>query len=326
MTSENDNDRIMLGRLAHEHLGGHAGDYAVSGPLQQRANSRLYRIDNSHLPFSLAAKFCLLPGRAQADAATAVEQFNALEQVNQRLCHPVFNVIQPVLTKPELGLLLMEWIEAPSLTSYFRCSISRQQQLNGLKSAGNWLAHFHQSGPLASGNFDWQHKQKEARQLQSQALANAIFHRAANLLVKTSTHLQTVTVQRSWLHGDFKTDNILIQPQRVVGIDIALRNLNAIEYDIAQFLNQLALLWHAPQRGWHILPAKEFSETFLKAYQSIQPQVNPFLIAWLRLFLVLSLWQLHCDASPQSIKRFVLHRLFAKVSDQCVRQLAAQSD
>ncbi len=320
-------ERSLLGEVAHEHWGGQLGSYIVSGPLQQRTHSRFYKIENPHLPFSLAAKFFLQAERGLPNPRVASEQFNALQKINQRFSHPSYTVIQPVLIRPDHGLLLMEWIEARSLTSYFRYRVPRQQQLAGLQGAGSWLAHFHQSGSLTPGSFDWQHKQKEARLLQSRPLASKVFRRAAGTLVESSGQLETVTVQHCWLHGDFKADNVLIQPRSVVGIDIALRDLNAVEYDLAQFLNQLELLWYAPQRAWRILPGKaagpELSEVFLRAYQSIQPQVNPFVVAWLRLFLTLSLWQRYRDSSPQSLKQVVLDWLFAKMADQSARELVA---
>ena len=53
-------------------------------------------------------------------------------------------------------------------------------------------------------------------------------------------------LEQSWLHGDFKTDNLLTCSNGIVGIDVHARYENAVIYDLAAFANHLELTLHHP--------------------------------------------------------------------------------
>jgi hypothetical protein len=38
----------------------------------------------------------------------------------------------------------------------------------------------------------------------------------------------SIDLKRSWLHGDFKTDNLIVSGQRIVGIDLQIKHENAV--------------------------------------------------------------------------------------------------
>ena len=328
MTANHVNHTQQLQHALQQRWGGQTADYMITGPLQKRLYSHIYKIASTRLPHPLAAKFCLHADTGQADGAIAAEQFHALQKVAQALQISGHGISQPIGLDETIGLLLMEWVEAPTLTQLMRWNTPAATQCRALERAGYWLAHFHQAGPLTTGSFDWQETQHEAREMARNLLDDDLFESAAHTLLITSVQLPKLQVQRSWVHGDCKTDNLLIAADCVTGIDVALRNINAVEYDIAQFLNHLTLLTHAPQLFLWLralwpghIRLEEFEQEFLRGYRKQQPQVNDFALCWLRLFQLLSLWHTTCDSPSQNLRRRVLHRLFRNTAERLQRQL-----
>lgn len=318
----------QLQHALQQRWGGQTSDYQITGPLQERLYSHIYKVVGARLPHSLAAKFCLHAETGQPDDAIAREQFHALQKVMQTLQTPGFNISQPIALFEKMGLLLMEWVDAPTLTQSIRWNTPAKTQCQALERAGLWLAHFHQAGPFTTSVFDWQDKQKEAREMARNLLDDIVFEKAAHTLLVTAVRLSKLQVQCSWVHGDSKTDNLLISADCITGIDVGLRDFNPVEYDVSQFLNHLALLTHAPQRLLWLralwpgqIKLEEFEQAFLRGYRKQQPQLNDFALTWLRLFQLLSLWHSTCASTSRSLRHRVLNYLFRNSAETLQTQL-----
>jgi hypothetical protein len=90
----------------------------------------------------------------------------------------------------------------------------------------------------------------------------------------------------SWVHGDMKSDNVLVDGDKAFGLDLHLIHENTVAYDLAPFLNHLGLLRWTPRGALQRRKLDIVAECFLRAYS---PDAAGWRlpIAWLRTYLLL---------------------------------------
>jgi len=267
---------------------------SVKGPFTVRDNSRLFYAECTAFPSPAAVKLCLSPHTGQADPDSAHQQYDALLRVSRALgdgCE--FSVPRPYLVRADIGLVATEWIAGPGMTDLllsWRCGTTQAQDL--MARAGRWLRVFHQAHALAPGRLDVEHKLPFVAEMESTAAASEpLFRRALSSLRQSAEPAAMVTLNRSWIHGDFKSDNLIVAGPRTVGIDIQLRRENAVVYDLAPFLNHLELSLCHPA-GWRLARSQALlRKTFLSAYHPVPEDAVGLPLAWVQLYLLLQGWQ-----------------------------------
>lgn len=262
----------------------------------------------------------------QADPASAQNQFEAMRQVAHAMQEDIQNSVpRPYLLDAQRGLLAMEWVTGTSMTDAlftWRCSMAQAQAL--MTRAGLWLRRFHASRTLPSGVIDLAEKLAFVDEMaQSNLTADPVFCRALAQLRQAAPRACATLMPRSWLHGDFKTDNLLLCDGRTLGIDIHLRYEDVVVQDLAPFLNFIDLRLLHPS-GWRLAPARESLEkSFLAAYMDKPIEGIDAPLTWVRLYLVLVAWHsLHALAGSR-IKLAVLDFFQRRVALKLTRQLEA---
>jgi tRNA A-37 threonylcarbamoyl transferase component Bud32 len=235
--------RWLLNRL------GDAGQCIVKGPVYQRQNSHIFYAECDALPSAAAIKWCLQTYTPRPDSDSAVRQFEALRRVADAMqADPRYTVPRPYLLDRERALLAIEWIGGAPMTASmasWRCGADNAHDL--MVQAGNWLRHFHQAHRLPDGPLDVEDKLRSASEYDDCALArDQVFAQGLADLRRSAAAAASVNLERSWIHGDFKTDNLIISGQRIVGIDVQIRHENTVVYDVAPFLNDLELSFCHP--------------------------------------------------------------------------------
>ncbi|MEK7792171.1 MAG: phosphotransferase [Pseudomonadota bacterium] len=284
-----------------------------------RNNSLLFRIElNTNPPKILAVKCCISLSTNQPDSIFAQEQYLALKQVEQALGKCIYQVPEPLFLDKRHGILVMNWINGETLTEKllkFQTGL-RAQSL--VYSAGSWVGMFHRVGPLEDGIFDLEHKIETIKELQAQPLADELFREAGELLHQSAIMLHNHRIKSSWIHGDCKADNFIIHKTIVYGLDFNLRYQNAIEYDIAQFLNNLELLSLNPKNFHLRWQRKELCKNFVQGYHQAKIPISPQCIAWIRLYLLFSLWHTTLSTSKSTLKTWVLKKLFQTLISELI--------
>ena len=188
-----------------------------------------------------------------------------------------------------------DWVDGRSLTELLAGWNALSQVSEPVAQAGRWLADFHQAGPLAWQPADLASKHEHLTTLAATGAAEGTdFQHAVDWLSESLAAVQALPGRCSWLHGDTKADNFLLQgvtAQEVCGIDMDLVHTNAVEHDLAQFLNHLALLAQQ-RRHRHLAPLLPgAAQAFLAGYEAACGQpVRRTLVHWLRLWMSLSRW------------------------------------
>ena len=269
-----------------------AGCFA-KGPFAVRANSRLFYAQCSAVPSPLLVKLCLRPRTSQADAASAQRQYDSLLRVSQAMGDgSEFSVPRPYLVRGDIGLLAAEWIPGTSMTDLifsWRCGFGRARDL--VVRAARWLSHFHACHALAPGVLQLDKKLAFIAQMEtSRAVSDPAFLEALLRLRKSAPFAAAVPLSRTWIHGDFKTDNLMVSGSRTVGIDIHLQHEAPMVFDLATFLNELELRLCYPS-GWRLLACRlRLRQAFLSNYPQGNEQVMDLPLTWVRLYMLLAKW------------------------------------
>lgn len=284
-----------------------------------RDNSVLFRVVlNTNPPQILAVKCCIELDTDLPDSIFAQEQFLALKQVEQALGECIYQVPMPLFFNKEKGILVMNWVNGKTLTEMLIKFQTGSQIQSLVYSAGNWVGMFHRVGPLEDGIFDLENKIEVIKELQIQPLDDELFKEAGEVLHKSAIMIHNRGVKCSWVHGDCKADNFIVNGTITYGLDFNLRYQNAIELDIAQFLNNLELLSLDP-RNFHLRwQRKELCSNFIQGYQQAKIPISSHCIAWIRLYLLFSLWHTTLSTSESNLKTWILKKLFQTLISELI--------
>ena len=297
------------------------GRCRVTGPIYRGRHSTLFAAHCSGVPVPAVVKVCRDPRTGAPDEEGAVEQYSALERVAERWPPGTpHHCPRPFALYADRAMLVMERVDGPSLTrrlSAWRTGPAEADRL--LHSAGAWLATFHHahSSPPAplelsrkavvvDGMADWP------------AAVLPGFRRAAEILARTLPVAKASPVAGSWVHGDFKADNVIAGPRGPVGIDYLLRHRDAVVYDMGSFLNHLDLSALDPRNLRVAAARRRWAGRFLDGYAAATEEAVPVVaLAWTRLYQLLHLWNSAVGASRGvSLRRWLLGRAFETVAGE----------
>jgi tRNA A-37 threonylcarbamoyl transferase component Bud32 len=314
--------------LAREDLSRHFGGVAVQvdGPISVRDNSEIFHaVIETGTPLEAAIKYCLIPHTTVPDDSAATEQFVALELVHNAFASRDgrFRVPTPLHLAPATASYAMGWVDGESLTRKLQRPAVFMEGPDWFEAVGAWLGNFHSAGPCRRQFVCLDERLSALEDLRLFPVPDPSFARAIQTLQKTAPQLKGIEVEASWLHGDCKTDNFFLSGENVYGIDISLRYENPVEYDLAQFLNNLDLLLGSPQYPHLSLLRSRLEKAFWRGYRSTGPAVSHTCLDWLRLNFLLSLWRGRLEGRRRSIRKWLLNRMFGKLAARLSGKLAS---
>lgn len=311
---------VRLRAMLTERLGAPVSLSAVS----TRQNSAVFRadIDAPSRPRHLAVKCCFLPRSGIPDPVVAGAQYAAYERTHLAM-QGEHRAPAPLLFDAPLAAFVMDWVDGPSLTRRLAEPLAPLHLVGDFARVGAWLGSFHCCGPLRAGRFDYAQREAHLRELAEDPLPDDAYGEACTALTAARESVEGQPVQVSWLHGDCKTDNFLLAEGATYGIDLSLAHENAVEHDLAQFLNHLELLLTGP-RGLHLRPLRGIAQrAFWSGYRSTGPHVSTVCLAWVRLWSLLSMWQTSIRTPGRSrLGQWALGEIFQRACGQLTRSLA----
>ena len=281
-----------------------------------RENSEVFRaVVETETPFAVAIKHCFRPRTKIPDESAAREQYAALDKVDCALKKGAsrYRVPTPLLLIPELATIVMPWLDGESLTQKMRRPAIFTKGPEWFEAVGAWIGNFHKLGPARHRQVDLDERIEILKALENSPLPEQSFSKAIGILRNYAPGLEQLAVETSWLHGDCKTDNFFLSGVDVFGIDISLCYENAVEYDIAQFFNNLDLMLSSPQTVYLGVMQSRLEKAFWRGYRVTGPSVSLPYLNWLRLSFALSFWHSMLNGRETSIRNRVLNRMFAKL-------------
>jgi tRNA A-37 threonylcarbamoyl transferase component Bud32 len=298
-----------------EHFSG--ASVQIDGPISVRDNSEIFhgRIDTAE-PLEAAIKRCLVPHTNDPDEAAAKEQFTALQRVSGALAdrNERYRVPTPLYLVPALATLAMTWVEGKSLSKNMRCAAVFSKGAGWFENTGAWLGAFHKAGRSRRQVVNLNERLAVIDDLCVPPLLDEAYARATVVQRKAASTLENVETEISWLHGDCKTDNFILSGTNIYGIDISLNHESPVEYDLAQFLNNLDLLLSSP-KYLHLRGMRSTLEkAFMRGYQTTGPTVSYAYLNWLRLNFSIAFWHTMLTGQRPGIRTWMLNRMFAKLA------------
>lgn len=253
-----------------------------------RRYSRVYRCETD--AGTLVVKVCLDGTTGQPDPTTAKLEYSSMQMLalqarsagEMRLCPDAIGLVEAH------GTIAMTWEPGTELTGLLLSrGTNARDALELGKMAGNWLKLFHRLGNRPETSNDLPEKIPLIQNLLAALphrhhLMTACFRK----LEATAPRAGMIPLPVSWALGDFKSDNLLVNGRRAVGIDILIHEENSVIYNVAQFLVHLNLLCWTP-RGllrWPVFDAA--GKGFLSAYLSEREDWN-LPVVWLRTIMLL---------------------------------------
>lgn len=283
---EADNWEALKGRLTtlFVHLGqipalGDCRNVSISGPIHVSAHARLFlcRVPERAEPF--LAKCFTVSGTERADVEEARLQYEALVQLNEAHgANRSFNLVRPFHLFAKEGIIAQSWIDGKSLDRALGdAAYSVGRLTDCVASAGTWLGHFHRFGSdgqsgIVSGTLmdEIDGGAKDARVLTT-----------AVQLLRRSVLGQGRTVQPvTTIHCDYKPANVIATKDGVCAIDFQLSTRASIYFDLAHFLNSLAIDLMKARRVGLLFKARHLESAFIAGYERVAGPIDPLILAY----------------------------------------------
>jgi tRNA A-37 threonylcarbamoyl transferase component Bud32 len=278
--------------LARELPGTRAEAIRVEGPLRSGQYSRIYAAEVPGIDVRVAVKCLVDPATGRADAASARRQFEALDRVNRAMASDArMRVPRPYVLAEDEGVIAVEWIAGRPMTEVLmspQCSLAQARAL--MRGAALWLRAFTQAHHAGVRPLDVNAKLDALELVEDDLGGEEAAMAACAALRRHAVDAGTVPLLHSWLHGDFKTDNLMVAGDDVVGIDVHIRDVNAVTHDLAAFVNHWQLMVCHP-RAWRWRPwREELARLFLATFDPacLAGQHLPF--RWTALHVMLGNW------------------------------------
>jgi len=286
------------------------------GITNSQANSDIHKVMVGDQ--ALCIKHCYKPGTKTPNPVVAQHQFTALRQI----CHAAKAAGIPPLTPAPFVLSLdhasysMEWAEGQSMTEAL-CdkALTHEAALRIGKDAGVWLCHFHALAPAANGTDDFLQRMPYVYKWATARPNDELMHRCAYILRDSGDEAAATEVPVSWLHGDMKSDNLLIGRGTPLGFDMAIEDNGIVAWDVAAFLNHLALLSHDPR---YLLNRKKFiaaADAFLNGYCPENRDWSLPLL-WIQLYLLIQRITKDPKNLRQRVENLVVRRVLRELSEK----------
>jgi len=321
----------MLRRELARHAGRNdAIEVSISDPRWRGRNGHVYRVDSPALPAAAALKLCWNWDTRRADEAGARREFEALQKVHGAMGNEGrFGVPVPYLLLQDEAGYLAQCIDGTTVDRYLLLpSETRAARVEVIRDAAAWLRRFHDAKSGSTGRVDTEDQLLDLEHVLTRSLGrrDAAVIDAMDVLRRTSDRIGMLAVPTSWAHGDFKPANVMMAGERRVGIDVAGDLVNVVAFDLAYFLNALALA-PMPWSGRHLRADFEcFEAAFLESY-GIEPESEiDAVIAWLRMSLLLSGWAKRDGLAAGLWRRLRardLRRICARLSQKVARAVAS---
>jgi aminoglycoside phosphotransferase (APT) family kinase protein len=260
------------------------------GGVARRINSRIHRVQCASR--TLAIKECFGVTGQIPEPSAAEREFKALATLSSI---PLNAGDQPIAPLPivlcrEHAAYAMTWVPGRPATELV---LSRHTTDDGAaalgQASGAWLRRFHALRTLPERESDFESKVEFVNEIvKSTPKPDPLLRHASERLVAYAEAASAVRMPASWVHGDMKSDNLLVDGERVTGLDVQLVHENTVVYDLAPFLNHLYLLRWTPRGVLQPRKLESMTEGFVRAY-SPETKRWGLPIAWLRAYLLLQI-------------------------------------
>jgi aminoglycoside phosphotransferase (APT) family kinase protein len=267
-----------------------AGSWVLESVVASRNNSRIHRARSETR--IAAIKECFNHATGSPDCVAAEREYAALSILSTRTSGAGLPPLAPLpLTLcREHAAYAMGWVAGRTSTELVLQSSTDLKRAAKLgESAALWLRRFHATNSLPPRKNDFGDRLHHVDTFSRLGRGSLpLLRRTAAILADRAADASAQLLPASWLHGDFKSDNLLIDEDAVTGLDVQLAFENTVAYDLAPFLNHLSLLRWSPRGFLRRRKLERMAAAFLEAYSPEATQWT-LSILWLRAYLLMQI-------------------------------------
>lgn len=260
---------------------GESSKLALTGPIYQSEQTRLYLGTLEGSARKVLVKVAVDAATGLPNVSYARRQFEILTRAAEaQVAGRALNVPRPLrLFEPE-AVIVQAWIEGKGLDALLSDRTVGSVRVELLvRDAGKWLARYHKAGGLEQKPFD---PGLLAAEIEAASKTSAVLARAAIQLREGRSLLAGRPMLASRLHCDFKPANVIVTNGEMFSIDFHDSEVTSVCFDLAHFLNALALDLIKGGRLTLMLRLGRLERAFLAGYASeVQPPDRTALLAFL---------------------------------------------
>ncbi|RYD48062.1 MAG: aminoglycoside phosphotransferase family protein, partial [Verrucomicrobiaceae bacterium] len=310
-------------------------DWRPECPPQVRRESTIHQLGSRHWNKVICLKIITRPGRKSPDAR---QLHAALLHYHARSDHEQgFTVPRPYGCIPELGAVIMEWVEGKTFGELLKKEqFNTRKRHEDIRKVAGWLRWFHsqsdfQPASVADG------KQleviikvfEENSGLKPAATAHdPMLRRFIGIAGRHAAVLDEVEVDSAILHGDFKPTNLLFSGKgTVVGIDFLGVRRGPVIQDICRFLIDLDFYRNLVRRSYALSPGSRSNdfEAFLSAYGGQVGRISRPAFVYLYFLSVLSALVHQRKKFKPGARLKVRLAIFRSIANQLVGEILEES-
>lgn len=288
-------------------------------PDEVRLNSIISKFRCSHCGKKIVSKMAPI---STAQETIKSEYDTLVTMRNLLACNEPFRSPTPLVyfENDGHGVMLTEFIEGVDLAHCAKAlPLSRSSPT--FKLAGRLLRRLHDASPK--------------REMRALDLASRItylvteygdmlrsrgsFRRALDMLRNTSSLIDSKCVCWTWVHGDFKPQNIIYDEQGIVVFDTTLNAFGTFVFDIGQFLAHIELLFLGVA-GMRDDIRHKLASDFVDGY-GVTDSGELSAIAWARLYFILTYYGQFCRGGI--LRRLVAGSVFHPAIARSMQQLSS---
>lgn len=306
---------------------GEASEWRTFQPQRSRDNSNTLHAECRRCHTRVFVKQCLSPSARRPDSRRAQREFDALSIVSKHINRNGpsgrrFSVASPLGLLGADAIVIQEYIDAVPLADAMRgADAARRTALVG--GAAEWLKSFHAAKPSAAGPVNACAKLATVEQQWRPARKPDVMA-ALDALADSADTLNHSKLTRSWLHADFKADNLLVAGDRFFGVEPHAGFVNVVAYDLAPFLNNLLLGSQEFRQRSYRSDFERLEMHFVNTYWERPDPCERYSLAWLRLYHFLSMW--HTARRGRPALAWLVNRRFRPHTAALTERLLRSAD
>lgn len=259
----------------------------ISGPIHVSNHARLYLCEPAQSAAKLLAKFVISEESGAPDVEAAREQYEALIELNRASGSTRgFNLVQPFHLFADEAIVVQSWLEGQSFDKALGDKRLGVEALIAIaRGAGVWIAHYHRFGsdgttaPVRTGLLDEIEEQARTLGGRARVLADSCRGLRTSRLFDGQIRQPTAL-----LHCDYKPANLIAANDGVYAIDFQLSKRASIYFDLAHFLNSLAIDVVKAKRYAVLMNGGRLADAFLDGYAEIAGPIDRLVLAYYEIY------------------------------------------
>jgi aminoglycoside phosphotransferase (APT) family kinase protein len=307
-------------------LGHEKGDLMLRAPSFTGRNSVIYKVETDGPGRVYAIKHFRTVDQAVNARELAARQFTGMRKAYDIAGpHGGHLVPKPYAILDRSAAIVVEWVAGSNLLELLRQGWALPRAYTELiANAGKWLRAVHDAGAPTETELPAEILLLDAEAALARCVPASVARRASRALANALPAVRGNKCVETWAHGDFKPANLMVAKENgnLVGLDLQLSKRGPGVFDVASFLNDLAVNLRMPGMLRLLVGERAFEHAFLDEYWRRKTK-RDVALQFVRLCSLAETWATETGPGVGKIKSAMFSRGYAGVAQHLMHELAA---